>query len=97
MNLADRGFQHVNNHLIAYYSTTIMAGRNRGRRKGASEIYTGLWAAIVMMRAFYHEKFKDIEKKIGVKASTARNIFAAVRERATSWLILKPLRPRDVS
>ena len=59
-----------------------MTGRNQGRRKDTREMYIGLRATIVTMRVFYHENFKDITKKISVKASTIRNIFAAIKERA---------------
>ena len=59
-----------------------MSGRNQARRQGAREIYVGLRAAIVTMRVFYQEKYEDIERKIGVKASTSRNIFVGIRNRA---------------
>ena len=62
--------------------TVIMSGRNQGRRRGARDIYMGLWACIVTMRVFYQEKYEDIERKIDVKASTARNIFTSIKNRA---------------
>lgn len=58
---------------------------DKGRKtKGARTTHSSLRAVIVCMRVFYNESFDEIERKIGVKSSTAQAIWQRAHETADS-------------
>lgn len=59
-------------------------GQGATKPKGAKEIALPLKAAVICLRLFYNEEFKEIERKTGVKKSTAQHIWQRAREDAKS-------------
>lgn len=59
-------------------------GKGTGRSKGSTESALQMKAVVICMRLFYKETFEEIERKIGMKATTARGIWQRAHDLAQS-------------
>ena len=59
-------------------------GKSTGRSKGSTESALQMKAVVICMRLFYKETFEEIERKIGMKATTARGIWQRAHDLAQS-------------
>ncbi len=59
-------------------------GKGTGRSKGPTESSLQMKAVVIYMRLFYKENFEEIERKIGMKATTARGIWQRAHDLAQS-------------